>query len=158
MNSLRQALTSGKGLQEKYLEEKERNEQLESRLVMLQKENAELRASKEIISSTILDSLHKEKEKTSSLEKLLQTRVASRIEIGTSFTPPLPAPPSTGPETNLMSTDSVTPSPKRSMLAELRRMREELRETENASADPQPPNSSPKTKDYKVEVEATVKE
>ena len=136
VTSLRQAISSGKSLQEKYLNEKEVKEHLEVRVTKLQAENDELRASKEIISSTILDSLHKEKEKTLSLEKILQTRVASRTEVEMMEEIALPASVESSFETvPIPSNDSGLQSPKMNMLEELRNLRKELRKTDDSSLD-----------------------
>jgi len=154
--SLKEAVANGKLIQEKYEEERDKNSKLKLEIIELDNTINKLKDSKDMISSTILDSLHKEKEKNSKLEIVLQTRSplsSSYNVVGADVfdeerqldnpkllaSSPPEAPPSaqTAPTTKHVqspSSSSVTgdASPKLSMLEELRRMREELRRIEEA--------------------------
>ena len=157
--SLEEATTNGESMQERYTEEKEKNKQLKLRIIELENAVNELKESKDVISSTILDSLHKEKEKNSKLENILQTRSplsgsSSSYNVvdadifdeeqhldNHSLTAVSPSE-ATLAQTALTTTSNGhslssslgtgDTSPKLSMLEELRRMREELRRIEEA--------------------------
>jgi chromosome segregation ATPase len=75
VSSLQQAVTSAKTMKIKADEERSNRITFEKRVRELEFEIQELKTSKELISSTILDSLHKEQEKTTSLERMLQSHV-----------------------------------------------------------------------------------
>ena len=75
VSSLQQAVNSAKAIKVKFEEEKQKCITFEKRIRELELERQELKTSKELISSTILDSLHKEQEKTTSLERILQSHI-----------------------------------------------------------------------------------
>ena len=153
--SMKVAIDDGKSIQEKYMQEIEKNNQFKLKINELENALAHSKESKDMISSTILDSLHKEKEKNSKLENIIQARsppssnnynvVDADIfdEEHQLDTPVLvaPDPPivtaeqpgSTAVEKESSPSSSSgieDASPKLSMLEELRRMREELRRIE----------------------------
>ena len=75
VSSLQQSVNSAKTMKLKFDEERSNRIIFEKRVRELEFEVEELKTSKEMISSTILDSLHKEQEKTVSLERMLQSHV-----------------------------------------------------------------------------------